>query len=64
MPRLDNKQRKKMKREEKKQRMHKAQMHQKDASVEAQKQHSGKVMGAILIIMAVFGAAAIIYAYS
>lgn len=64
MSRMDNKQRKKLKREEKKLKALKAQNAAGTSAVVAQKRHSGKVMAAILILMAVFGAAAIIVAYS
>lgn len=64
MGRLDNKQRKKLKREEKKLKALKAEQRAGTSKVQAEKMHSGKVMASILIIMAIFGAAAIIVAYS
>lgn len=64
MSRMDNKQRKKLKREEKKLKVLKAQNAAEAPGVVAQKRHSGKVMAAILILMAVFGAMAIIIAYT
>lgn len=64
MGRLDSKQRKKLKREEKKLKALKAEQKSGTSKAHAEKMHSGKVMASILIIMAVFGAAAIIVAYS
>ncbi len=64
MSQMSNKQRKKIKREEKKQRILKAKNQSETKVVQNEKFHTGKVMASIIIVMAVLGAAAIIAAYS
>ena len=64
MPQMSTKQRKKLKREEKKQRIQKANMAAHSSEVEKEKLHSGKVMASIIIVMALLGAAAVIAAFS
>lgn len=64
MSQMSNKQRKKLKREEKKQRIQKAKQSAGAPAVEREKLHKGKVMASIIIVMALLGAAAIIIAYS
>ncbi len=64
MSQMSNKQRKKLKREEKKQRIQKARQSSQAPAVEREKLHKGKVMASIIIVMALLGAAVIIAAYS